>query len=68
MQKHNDMVLNGKNRTQNKRNIKLKRAWILEKEKVVSFHRIDHAVEYESEEQMFWEQIKSLVLQGYRLQ
>lgn len=46
----------------------LHRAWIKDSDKLVSFHWIENAEAYESEESVFWERIHDLVHQGYRIQ
>lgn len=45
-----------------------KRAWIHEAERLISFHWIEGATLYEEEESLFWDRIKKLGFQGYRIQ
>lgn len=46
----------------------MKRAWLLRKEKIISFHEVPGAELFEAEEEAFWEQFKRLVADGYRIQ
>lgn len=46
----------------------IKRAWIDESKKLVSFHYIENAILFEEEKAAFWEHIKSLMYQEYRVQ
>lgn len=46
----------------------LKRAWICDTEKIVSFHHIVASKLYEEDEKVFWLYIKTLILDGYRIQ
>lgn len=51
-----------------KHTVVTKRAWIHETERLISFHWIEGARLYEAEETVFWERIKKLGFQGYRIQ
>ena len=43
-------------------------AWVDEKRRLVSFHKIPGARRYCAPERAFWEQVTELVLSGYRVQ
>lgn len=43
-------------------------AWIDEKQRLISFHKIPGARRYCAPECAFWERVTELVLSGYRVQ
>lgn len=43
-------------------------AWVDEKRRLVSFHKIPGAQRYCAPERAFWERVTELVLSGYRVQ
>lgn len=46
----------------------MKRAWLLRNEKIISFQEVPGAELFEAEDPQFWEKVKELVAEGYRLQ
>lgn len=46
----------------------LKKAWIDEDRRIISFTSTEHARDYLAEEQAFWQQIAALMHSGYRIQ
>lgn len=44
------------------------KAWISKKRRIISFHWIEDAEEYEANEKIFWDYIYGLAKTGYRLQ
>lgn len=51
-----------------KHTVVTKRARIHETERLISFHWVEGATLYEEEESLFWDQIKKLGFQGWRIQ
>ena len=47
---------------------KLKNAWIDEKERVLSFSRLENGTVFLAEEEAFWNRILLLMRSGYRMQ
>ena len=46
----------------------IRKAWLDEEMRIVSFHKIPDSRYYSAEEQDFWQVIFGLILSGYRVQ